>query len=232
MPSVFPATLFDYNGVLVDDEAVHLAAFRDALLPIGLTLDEERYWERYLGFDDAGAFRAILRDAGRPADDETVRALVEAKQPLYLERAQRGLEPFPGAAELVRRRAQSGPVVVVSGALRHEIRLGLELLGVADAVSGVVAAEDTRESKPDPEGYRLGLERLAALASPEVARRALVIEDSRAGVEAAKAAGLVCLAVAHTYEAAELEAAGADAVVGEIAQVTDDVLEALFQKTA
>jgi beta-phosphoglucomutase-like phosphatase (HAD superfamily) len=62
---VFPATLFDYNGVLVDDENVHLEAFRDVLGPLGIDLEEADYWEKYLGFDDAGAFRAVLVDAGR-----------------------------------------------------------------------------------------------------------------------------------------------------------------------
>ncbi|HYO93121.1 MAG TPA: hypothetical protein VER33_01365, partial [Polyangiaceae bacterium] len=62
---MFPATLFDYNGVLVDDEALHLEAFRDALAPLGIELTSEAYVERYLGFDDRGAFEAILKDAGR-----------------------------------------------------------------------------------------------------------------------------------------------------------------------
>ena len=56
-PDMFPATLFDFNGVLVNDEAVHLAAFRDALAGLGITLTDEAYVERYLGFDDRGAFR-------------------------------------------------------------------------------------------------------------------------------------------------------------------------------
>ena len=53
---MFPATLFDFNGVLVDDESVHLAAFRDALAPLGIGLTDEAYVEKYLGYDDRGAF--------------------------------------------------------------------------------------------------------------------------------------------------------------------------------
>src|SRR5258706_13036822 len=116
------ATLFDYNGVLVDDEDVHFAAFREALVPLGIGLTEEEYIARYLGFDDAGAFRAILRDAGRTPSDEEVAALVLAKKPLYLARADE-LRTFPGAREIVVRRAARGPVGIVSGALRSEIDL-------------------------------------------------------------------------------------------------------------
>ncbi|MCA9594760.1 MAG: HAD family phosphatase [Myxococcales bacterium] len=212
--AVIPATLFDYNGVLVDDEAVHLAAFRDALAPLGVKVEEADYWSRYIGFDDVGAFRAMLSDAGRAPTDEDVRRLVEAKRPLYLARAEAGLSVFEGAAEWVRRRAAVGPVGIVSGALRDEIELGLDVLGVRDLVAFVISAEDTKEGKPDPEGYRLGLARLGT--------EAVVIEDSVAGVQAAKAAGLRCVAVGHSYPEAELRAAGADVVRGKIADLCDE----------
>ncbi len=226
MPTVFPATLFDYNGVLVDDEAVHLAAFQAALAPLGIRLSEDDYWQRYLGFDDVGAFQAILRDAGREAGGEQVRALVEAKKPLYLERARGKLSAFDGARELVEQRAAAGPVGIVSGALGSEIELGLDVLGIASLVSFVISADDTTESKPSPQGYELGRAALARLADEEVARQALVVEDSLAGIEAAHAAGLACVAVAHSYKAAEL--AAADLVVERLADLTEAALERLY----
>ena len=97
---MFPATIFDYNGVLVDDEVVHLAAFRDVLSPLVISLSEADYWERYLGFDDAGAFRAVLADNGREPTDREVHALIEAKRPHYLARR-------AGHAARVRRRRRS-----------------------------------------------------------------------------------------------------------------------------
>jgi HAD superfamily hydrolase (TIGR01509 family) len=227
----FPATLFDYNGVLVDDEAVHFAAFRDALGPLGVTVSEDAYWERYLGYDDVGAFHAMLADAGRSASKDEVRELVEAKRPLYLERARDALQCFAGARELVLRRAARGPVGVVSGALRSEIDLGLGLLGVEEHVRVVVAAEDTSLSKPSPEGYLLGIERLARLTNETIARGALVIEDSLAGVEAAKAAGLACVGVAHSYRAARLAEAGADDVVESLDAIDEARLAALYVRT-
>lgn len=227
----FHATLFDYNGVLVDDEAVHLDAFRDALAPLGVAVSEAAYWERYLGFDDVGAFRAMLADAGRTASETQVRELVAAKRPLYLERAREALRCFGGARELVERRAAHGPVGIVSGALRSEIELGLDVLKVKEHVRVIVAAEDTAACKPSPEGYLLGIERLAACAGNATARRALVIEDSLAGVEAAKTAGLTCLAVAHSYGAARLAEAGADDVVESLDAIDEARLAALYART-
>ena len=224
----FPATLFDYNGVLVDDEAVHLEAFREALAPEGVRVDTAVYWKRYIGFDDAGAFRAMLSDAGRTPTEEQIRALIEAKKPLYLKRARAELRLFPGAADCVRRRAAAGPVVIVSGALRSEIDLGLEALGVAGQVRAIVSAEDTSASKPDPEGYLEGVRLLGQLLEPSRAERALVIEDSVAGVQAAKSAGLTCVAVAHSYPESELDDAGADATFAAVADLTEDALADLY----
>ncbi|HKO52002.1 MAG TPA: HAD family hydrolase, partial [Polyangiaceae bacterium] len=131
-PQSFVATLFDYNGVLANDETVHLAAFQDALVPLGITLTEADYWAKYLGFDDVGAFGAILMDSGRPLHAAQIAELVEAKRPLYRARAEASLPLFPGASELVRRRAAAGPVGIVSGALRDEIELGIDAMGVRD----------------------------------------------------------------------------------------------------
>jgi beta-phosphoglucomutase len=221
---VFPATLFDYNGVLADDELVHLEAFRDTVRPLGIEISEADYLERYLGFDDKGAFEALLIEAGRPASAVEVAALVEAKRPHYMDRARRGLVTFPGAAEALKRRAAHGPVVVVSGALREEIELGLTQLGVRDLVVHIVSAEDTRRSKPDPEGYLMAVE---FLRQRGVVDAALVIEDSLDGIAAAKAAGLPCVAVAQSYPRERLLDSGADLVLAAIADVDDETLERL-----
>ena len=61
------AVIFDFNGVLVDDEHVHFELFREVLASLGVPLDEAAYLDRYLGFDDRGAFSAALIDAGRDA---------------------------------------------------------------------------------------------------------------------------------------------------------------------
>jgi beta-phosphoglucomutase len=227
---VFPATFFDFNGVLVNDEVVHFETFREVLSGLGVTLSEHDYLHRYLGFDDAGAFRAILEDAGQQPNTAQIAELIEAKRPLYMARARAALPTFAGAAELVTRRAAAGPALVVSGALRDEIELGLEVLGVRSSIVAIVAAEDTRACKPDPEGYLLGIRWLSERGQEAAARRALVIEDSLAGVEAAKAAALPCIGVTHTYSESELLGAGSDAVVTSLAGIDEALLTSLFHR--
>jgi len=227
---VFPATIFDFNGVLVDDEEVHRDAFRDVLGPLGVTFSDEDYIERYLGFDDIGAIRSMLSDAGRGTTEAEVEALAAAKRPFYMRRAEAGLVVFDGAEQAVRRRAAKGPVAIVSGALRDEIAFALRRMGISDLVSIVVSAEDTPRCKPDPMGYELGLQALAAGIGAEGTRRSLVVEDSLAGIESAKRAGLTCVAVAHSYSEARLRQAGADAVVERIADLSDAFVDDLYHR--
>lgn len=224
----FSAFLFDYNGVLVDDELVHWAAFREVLRPMGIEMSQADYWEKYLGFDDVGAFRAVLSDHGRDAPEARVRELVELKKPAYLALAANALRGFEGAGALLCRLAARGkPVGIVSGALRNEIELGLRVLEAEHTVCFIVSAEDTRASKPDPEGYLIGKSNLLRLAGPLDLNKALVIEDSLDGIKSAVSAGLFCLAVAHSYDPAQLLAAGAVDVVSKIADISDAYLDAL-----
>jgi beta-phosphoglucomutase len=228
--SVFPATFFDFNGVLVDDEHVHRDAFRDVLTPLDVFFSDREYVERYLGYDDIGAVRAMLDDAGRRASEREVEESARAKQPFYMRRAEQSLIIFEGAVDVVRARAARGPVAIVSGALRHEIAFALRRMSLEAEVSLIVSAEDTTRCKPDPMGYELCIRLLSERIGEEQARQALVIEDSLAGVESAKRAGLTCLAVAHSYAEAQLLAAGADAVTSRISLVDDALVDGLYRR--
>jgi beta-phosphoglucomutase len=217
------ATLLDFDGVLVDSEPVHLAAFNDVLAPSGIAISSKDYLERYLSLDDAGVFRAVLSRGGRTLREEEVRAMVAAKAPRFMARFESSFRPFPGARELIARRLARGPVAIVSGALEPEIRYALGALGAGDALAFVVSAEQTPVSKPDPAPYLLALDRLRQSGH---AGGAVVVEDSAGGVLAAKRAGLRCIAVTHSCGSKDLEKAGADAVVDHLDAVTDDLLEA------
>jgi len=215
------ATLFDFDGVLVDSEPVHLAAFNDVLAPHGIVLAEREYLERYLSLDDAGVFRAALsRD--RTLREEEVRALVDAKHPRFLARFADAFRVFPGAVELLVRRAKRGPVGIVSGALYDEITFALDRMGVRDEVGFIVSAEHTAAHKPDPAPYLLGMEELRGLGHEG---GVVVLEDSPGGVVSAKSAGLRCVAVAHSCAHDELSRAGADAVAGDLVSLNDALLE-------
>lgn len=225
------AVLFDFNGVLVDDEPLHCELFQRVAAEEGIELGEDEYYADYLGFDDRGAFAAILAAAGRPDEPPAIARLVARKASYYRDLVrQRGYPFFPGARELVVAVAERGlRPGVVSGALRDEVLGALEDAGLAERVELVVAAEDVAESKPHPESYVRAMELLNS--KPPLPDRLIhphevvAIEDSPAGLESATAAGLLTLGVAHTYPASRLESA--TAVVGSLAEIGVDRLEAL-----
>lgn len=208
------AIIFDFNGVLVDDEAVHFELFRDVLAEEGIALSEREYQAEYLGYDDRGSFEAALARAGQSSTKDRVDALIARKAGRYAVLAENGLRFFPGAARAVAALADRWPLAICSGALRREIEFALARLGVGDRIQTIISTEDTRRCKPDPEGYLLALDALRSMIGGTLeAADCLVVEDSLAGVRSAKAAGMRALAVAHTYPADRLRDAGADAVL-------------------
>ena len=216
------ATLFDFDGVLVDSEPIHLAAFNDVLRPLGRTIDSRIYVERYLSLDDAGVFRAVLGSPAQPIPDTALARLIETKSTRVMTRLADRVPAYAGASELVVRRATRGPVGIVSGALGREVEFALEQMGLRNVVGFIVSAESTAVSKPDPAPYRAAIE--------ELRRRdhhgdVIAIEDSIGGIRSAKGAGLRCVAVAHTYEPSALSGAGADAVAPDLATLSDAWIE-------
>jgi beta-phosphoglucomutase-like phosphatase (HAD superfamily) len=218
------ATLLDFDGVLVDSEPVHLAAFNDVLARHGVAITEAEYTKRYLSLDDAGVFRAVLSRGGRTLREDEVRTLVAAKAPRFMERFEEAFRPFPGAADLIARRAARGPVGIVSGALESEIEFALKKMDVRNSVAFIVSAEKTLASKPDSASFLLGVSELQRIGHQG---GTVAVEDSIGGVTAAKRAGLRCVGVSHSYSRDDLLLAGADAVVANLAALTDGVLESL-----
>ncbi|HKE05243.1 MAG TPA: HAD family phosphatase [Blastocatellia bacterium] len=220
MPTGLRVVIFDFNGVIVDDEPIHLELFRAVLAEEGIALSDEDYHEKYLGYDDRGCFAAALAGAGRDReanDSAFITDLVGRKAALYRAAINERYLFFPGVVELVRRLAYKYPLAIASGALRDEIEMVLERGDIRDCFQVIIAAEDVGACKPDPEAYVKALAALNAGERPAIQPgECLVIEDSIAGVEAAKRAGMRCLAVTNSYAAEELKEA--DWVAGSLAE--------------
>src|ERR1700722_19730270 len=113
---VIRAVIFDFDGVIANSEPLHLAAFRGILAEEGVTLAEEEYYDRYLGYDDLGVFRTVSRDRGLGWNVDRLRDLVDRKA-VCLERLEQDRPIlFPGAEQAVRRLAVTLPLAIASGA--------------------------------------------------------------------------------------------------------------------
>jgi HAD superfamily hydrolase (TIGR01509 family) len=223
------AIVFDFDGVIADTEPLHFRGLCDVLADEQLVLSEREYYARYLGYDDVGALRAIGADYGRSWTIDHVAELV-IKKAARVEALERDVPVlFPGAEAAIRRAADAVPLAIASGALGREIRRVLDRADLTRYFAAIVAAEDTPASKPASDPYRRAVVRLAdAMGGPLRAADCVAIEDSRWGLESARAAGLRTVAISSSYDPAEL--GDADLVLPDIDALDVDTLRAIFDR--
>ena len=221
------AMIFDFDGVIVDSEPTHFAAFARVLKEIGIQLSRQEYYEKYLGYDDHDCFMTVAQDRGKTVDEEAITRMIAVKTRLIQEAMGESIQSQPGAVELVRAAELDAiPLAICSGALRQEIELACRNLGLWERFMTVVSAEDVNRGKPDPQGFRLALEQLCRLSGLVLmASKTVVLEDSPAGIAAAKHLGMKVLAVTTSRDRGDLQQA--DMIVDSLADVTIAQLEAL-----
>ncbi len=205
--SALQAIVLDFDGVVANSERLHLRAFQEALAHQGspVTLSDEAYYRRYLGFDDLGVLTALGQDAGAPFAPDALRALLTEKERRYEALAAAGEMLFAGVPAFIRAAAARVPLAIASGALTREIDEVLINAGLSDCFLAVVGADQTPNSKPAPDPYLEAFARLQAAVGRALSpRHTVAIEDSHWGLESARAAGLRTVAVTNTYPAAAL----------------------------
>jgi len=183
------AVFFDLDGTLVDSELLWARAILAFLGDHGQRTDEAAIVRVVYGH----AWSAIYRDltAMQPALARfTPTDMARRLRPYYLALREAGSIAIPESVACLRRLAAAYPVAIVSGSPRLEIGETIALLEIAADVRFFIGSEDYETGKPDPACYRLAAGRLKAEPA-----RCVVIEDSRAGVRAARAAGMRCVAL-------------------------------------
>jgi len=223
------ALISDCDGVLVDNEPVHFACFRDVLAGQGVGLTEEAYRREYLGLSDYECFERVGEDEGTPLGHDLLVEMASEKSRLFQQRVSEVLAPMPGVTDLFTAIAAEGvPVGVCSGGLRAEVAMAAQAAGIEGLLGAMVCAEDVCAGKPDPEGYRLALEQLTERSGRDLrAERTVVLEDSPLGAAAAKALGMRVVAVTSTYAPEQLGIA--DRIVASLEEVTIDDLRRLTE---
>lgn len=200
--------------MIVDDEHLHFEAFAETLRRHGHALTREEYVVEYLGLDDRDFFAsAVLDRTGEDLAPPEIQRLVEEKADVYAGKTDGCVPFFPGMKPLIADLADVVPLGLYSGARRAEVLSILDREGLMGCFGAIVSADDVERGKPDPEGYLLACRRIRAGVagfSDLQPSECLVIEDAPTGVAAARAAGMRCLALAHTRPVEELD--GADRV--------------------
>jgi phosphoglycolate phosphatase/beta-phosphoglucomutase len=213
---VTEAVLFDFNGVLVDDESQHCEALQRVLVDERITLTREQYYAEYLGLDDRTGFVLAFRRAQRTLTTELLKHLVTKKSQLYLELVGTSLRLVRGAPEFVREAGRQFRLGIVSGALRREIDHVLGQTGLADRFEVIIAADDVSRCKPDPASYLVAHDAFNR-RRPIATKACVVIEDSLHGLEAARAAGMACVMLTTSHPSHTLQGRGAALVWDSLA---------------
>jgi len=228
--------LFDFNGVILDDEPIHQQLINEILLAENLRPKPSDFWQYCLGHSDRDGLRALLGSRGRVVTEAYLETLMVRKAQAYQQRlaAMEQLPLFAGVRELVREcQTAQLKLAIVSGALRSGIEAVLERAQLTAAFPVTVAAEDSPISKPQPDPYLIALEQLNQ-AYPELnlePGNCLAIEDTFVGIQAAKSAGIPVVGVAHTYPFHMLQRR-ADWTVDRLSDLELEQVQAVFEPSS
>ncbi len=198
------AVLFDFNGVIINDEAIHENIIDRLMLDENLQLKRGEFREICLGRSDRTYITELLKRRGRYLTETYLDRLLLGKTQAYQEKID-SLETLPiydGLAEFIDKIRVSGlKMAVVSGAMRSDIELVLNRSGLAANFELIIAGDDFMVSKPEPDCYLLAVARLnekyPAFNLQPI--ECLALEDTFPGIEAAKKAGIQVAGVTHTY---------------------------------
>jgi HAD superfamily hydrolase (TIGR01509 family) len=182
--------LFDFDGVVVQSEALHMGTFLALLAPYGVRVSEERWYREFAGTGSRHIFERLVKESGADAD---VGELVEKRKAMYEARVRagalketEGLRPFMDSL-----RRHGVKTAIVSGSHGSNVRAALATLRLDGYFDAMVSGDDLKERKPDPAPFLRAAEMLS-IAPPDC----VAIEDSVAGCEAARKAGAKLVVVA------------------------------------
>jgi beta-phosphoglucomutase len=198
------AVLFDFNGVIINDEKTHERLIEQLLLEENLRPNPADFQRYCVGRSDRMALKDLFESRGRFVTETYLQDLINRKARAYFRELEtlEKLPTYPGLEDLIfKLQGLHCKLAVVSGALTAEIEVVLDRLNLRSLFSVIVAGDDITTSKPEPDGYLLGIERLKT-AFPELnlqAQDCLAIEDTMAGLTAAKRAGISVVGIANTY---------------------------------
>jgi beta-phosphoglucomutase len=217
------AALWDMDGTLVDTAELHFEAWQQACTELGRDFTRADFAATF-GQRNPEIIRFLFGDR---FNQNEIDRLGDHKEELYRAAAQKGVMLLPGVRPLLEGLHAAGWRQAIGSSAPHaNLDLILRLTKSANLFSAVIGMEDTTRGKPDPQVFLVAAEQLGVPPA-----RCVVFEDAVAGVQAARAGGMKCVAVrfvAHHPEE-KLRAAGADRIVSSLEELAVRDVEALMK---
>jgi len=208
------ALIFDFNGVILNDEPIHNRNLQQVFMEDGVDLPMSEIQAKCHGRGDNECFVLLLQEAGKEPAPDRVESLVARKSRKYKETILRDLPFVPGVEDFLASWKGRLPLALATGALPGEVEFVIENTRLGEYFDVMTTTVEAGASKPDPAVYRLTLDRLRKKCCPDLEPvECLVFEDSAVGMQAALDAGMRCVGIATSggYE----ELAGGDLVVDD-----------------
>lgn len=215
----FEAAIFDIDGTMIDNNEFHLKAWRQYLKEIGREMSDEEYKENINGKTNQDATEYIY---GKKLSKEEAEKYYLKKEEIYRQMYAPHIKPVEGLLELLQLlQSKNIPIAIATSGIMVNIDFMFEHIPMRQYFKEIIYSEDIKKGKPDPEIFLKAAEALNVDPA-----KCVVFEDSLAGVEAGKAAGMKVVAVTTTHPKDELN--DADEVVSDFTSVTVERLNGLF----
>ncbi|MBW4542764.1 MAG: HAD family phosphatase [Myxacorys chilensis ATA2-1-KO14] len=230
------AILFDFNGVIINDEPLHERLVEQLLIEENLRPKAGEFREFCLGRSDRACLRDLLTHRGRVVTDDYLETLIARKSRAYVEQlgAIEKLPLYVGLEDLLfKLKGTACKLAIVSGAVRAEVELVLDRAQLRHYFSVIISGDDIATSKPELDGYLSAIARLNT-EFPDLQlqpSQCLAIEDTFAGIDAAKRAGIPVLGVANTYPFHMLQRR-ANWTVDYLSDLELDRVQQIYEKVA
>lgn len=193
------AVILDMDGVLIDSFHPHFVSWRDMLAEVGLTLTRDDF-VRTFGQTSREILATLWPDRHWPGD--TKDQLDRKKELYFRELITNDFPAMPGVVDLIKSLHTAGwKVAVGSSGPPENVQFAIDRLGIAPYLSGVAHGREVPRGKPDPAVFLLAAQRAGVAPA-----RCIVIEDSPPGIEAALAAGMLCVGLLSTGHTPEQQA--------------------------
>lgn len=194
------AVIFDLDGTLIDNNPFHIQAWQQFYKKRNRTLTEEEYKEHFNGKTNTDVLAYVFDKALSPGENE---AYTNEKEDLYRIIYEPHIKPIKGLLNLLQKLEDAKiPMAIATSGIKVNIDYMFRHLDIKHFFKEVIYSKDIQKGKPDPEIYFITAERLNVLP-----QNCLVFEDSVAGVQSAKAAGMKVVAIATTHTPEELKSA-------------------------
>lgn len=213
------AIIFDLDGVIVDTECLHKEAWEKIFWELKINFNPKVYYKEYMGRSTDEILQSLSQKYNLKED---IRKFKRRKQKYLIRLIKEKLKLIPGAKKLIRRISQSGfRMAIATVANRERVKIIMKKLNLSGYFQAIIAGDQVTQSKPHPEIYLVTAKKLNM--DP---KDCLVLEDTKAGIESAKNAGMKCIALKHDYNK-KSDLIKADLVIDSLKKINIKLIEDL-----